>query len=110
MCGFIGVIGSPSAVHEIYDGLVAIQHDRGHTVATGGPYRFVRHPGYVSYIVMSLSTPIVLGSLAGLIPAGLVSAAIFVRTALEDRTLQAELPGYQEYAARVRYRLLPGIW
>jgi protein-S-isoprenylcysteine O-methyltransferase Ste14 len=89
---------------------VRIQKERGHAVATGGPYRFVRHPSYVGGILFELAAPILLGSWWALIP-GMLNAILFVvRTALEDKTLQAELDGYQDYAARVRYRLLPGVW
>ncbi len=89
---------------------VRIQMDRGQTVASGGPYQYVRHPGYVGYITSLFATSVALGSLWALIPA-LVGACLFiVRTALEDRTLREELPGYAEYAQRVRYRLLPGVW
>lgn len=89
---------------------VRIQQERGHTVATGGPYRYVRHPGYVGAILAQLATPFLLGSLwAG--PGSLGFAALYVlRTALEDRTLQAELPGYKDYAQQTRYRLVPGVW
>jgi len=90
--------------------LVAIQRERGHHAITSGPYRFVRHPGYVGMIVGNFATCVVLGSLWSLIPAAAYTALIVVRTALEDRTLQAELPGYPEYAAKTRYRLLPGVW
>ncbi len=90
--------------------IVRIQSDRQHTVATGGPYRFVRHPGYVGTILFHLATPFLLNSRWALIPAVLAAAVLVVRTALEDKTLQAELPGYKEYAAQVRFRLLPGIW
>ncbi len=89
---------------------VKVQTDRGHAVASGGPYRFVRHPGYLGYIGMWLATPLLLGSAWGLIPAAVDAVFFLIRTALEDRTLQAELPGYREYAQRVRYRLLPGVW
>jgi len=83
---------------------------RDHTVASEGPYQYVRHPGYVGYIVSSLATSLALGSLWALIPAGLTMGLLIVRTALEDRTLLEELDGYKEYARRVRYRLLPGLW
>ena len=96
--------------NKFFSTAVRIQVDRDHTVATGGPYRYVRHPGYVGYVVFSFATALALGSLWGLIPAGLTMCLLVVRTALEDRTLHEELPGYAEYAARVRYRLLPGIW
>ncbi len=89
---------------------VRIQKERGHTVQTGGPYRFVRHPGYASLLVSYITIPIALGSLWACIPMGLLVVNLFVRTALEDRTLQNELEGYKDYASRVRFRLLPGIW
>jgi protein-S-isoprenylcysteine O-methyltransferase Ste14 len=89
---------------------VRIQEERGHTVATGGPYRYARHPGYVGAILATLGTPWLLGS-PWAFPAGVASAALYVvRTLLEDRTLREELPGYREYAQRTRYRLLPGLW
>jgi len=90
--------------------VVRIQEERGHAVCTTGPYRFVRHPGYVGFIIQSLALPLFLGSLWALIPGGLAAVLMVVRTALEDRTLQDELDGYKEYAQRVRYRLLPGVW
>lgn len=82
----------------------------GHQVAAGGPYRFVRHPGYAGACLGLIATPLLLGSWPAFIPASLAAAAYVLRTALEDKTLHAELPGYQEYATRVRYRLLPGVW
>lgn len=87
-----------------------IQTERGHTVATGGPYRYLRHPGYAGSILFELATPILLGSFWALIPGGVSALAMLVRTGLEDRSLQRELAGYPGYAQRVRYRLLPGIW
>ena len=89
---------------------VRIQSDRGHTVCSTGPYRFVRHPGYVGFILQSIGVPFLLGSLWALIPAITAAVLIVVRTSLEDRTLQAELPGYQDYIRNVHYRLSPGIW
>lgn len=86
------------------------QEDRGHSVATGGPYRYVRHPGYVGTIAFELVTPIMLGSLWALIPAAISVVLTIARTALEDRSLQEELDGYAEYSQRVRFRLLPGVW
>jgi len=90
--------------------IVRIQEDRGHTVCDTGPYRFVRHPGYVSAIIHALAVPLLLGSPWALIPGVVGALALVVRTALEDRTLHDELDGYGEYAQRVRYRLLPGVW
>ncbi|MBN1285672.1 MAG: isoprenylcysteine carboxylmethyltransferase family protein [Anaerolineae bacterium] len=96
--------------NKFFSGFVRIQEDRGHVVAAGGPYRYVRHPGYVGAVVFYLMTPLVLNALWAFVPAALAVCAIIVRTALEDRTLQAELPGYKEYAQQTRYRLLPGVW
>ncbi|MBU0492823.1 MAG: isoprenylcysteine carboxylmethyltransferase family protein [Chloroflexi bacterium] len=90
--------------------MVRIQEDRGHQVVTGGPYRYVRHPMYVGIILLLPSVALFLGSWWALVPAGLIAVLMVVRTALEDRTLRAELPGYAEYAQQTRYRLLPGVW
>jgi protein-S-isoprenylcysteine O-methyltransferase Ste14 len=89
---------------------VRIQEERGHRVATGGPYHYVRHPGYLGAILVLLVTPCLLGSLWAFVPASLAAFLYIVRTALEDRTLMVELPGYQDYAHKTRFRLLPGIW
>jgi protein-S-isoprenylcysteine O-methyltransferase Ste14 len=96
--------------NKFFSIIVRIQKDRGHTVQTGGPYRFVRHPGYASLLVSYLMIPLALGSLWACIPMMLLVANLFLRTALEDTTLQNELDGYKEYAGRVRYRLILGIW
>jgi protein-S-isoprenylcysteine O-methyltransferase Ste14 len=98
------------AANAFFAQTVRIQEERGHTVATGGPYRYVRHPGYVGSILSQIATPLILGSVWAFIPAGLAALLFVVRTALEDKTLREELDGYQDYAARVRYRLLPGVW
>jgi len=91
-------------------GMVRIQKDRGHTVVTTGPYRYVRHPMYVGVILSVLGIPLVLNSLWALVPAGMIVVLFVIRTALEDRTLKAELEGYKEYAERVHFRLLPYVW
>ena len=90
--------------------VVRIQEDRGHTVCTTGPYKYVRHPMYVGVFLIMLCFPISLGSLYTFIPAVIIVILFFFRTALEDKTLLEELPGYKEYAQKVRYRLIPGIW
>lgn len=90
--------------------VVRIQSDRGQTVCKDGPYRFVRHPGYVGGIMFGVATPLVLGSFWALIPAIAGAVLLIVRTYLEDRTLKEELPGYLEYAREVRCRLVPGVW
>jgi protein-S-isoprenylcysteine O-methyltransferase Ste14 len=89
---------------------VRIQTDRGHKVCSTGPYRLVRHPGYVGFVLQSLGVPFLLGSFWALIPGIVATVLMIIRTALEDRTLQSELPGYPDYAQKVRYRLIPGIW
>jgi protein-S-isoprenylcysteine O-methyltransferase Ste14 len=99
-----------TASNAYFSVTVRIQDDRGHTVQTGGPYQVVRHPGYVGAIVYQLATPFLLGSWWALIPMAITLPLYVLRTALEDRTLQAELPGYAEYAVQTRYRLLPGVW
>ncbi|MBL8162723.1 MAG: isoprenylcysteine carboxylmethyltransferase family protein [Anaerolineae bacterium] len=98
------------ASNKFFARFVRIQKERGHTVVSSGPYRFVRHPGYATGLLTILAAALALGSLWALIPGGLVVLLGILRTALEDRTLQNELPGYKEYARRVRYRLLPGVW
>jgi protein-S-isoprenylcysteine O-methyltransferase Ste14 len=90
--------------------VVRIQAERGHQTVSSGPYRYVRHPMYVGIFVSYGATPLLLGSWFALIPFAVMGALLVLRTALEDKTLQAELPGYAEYARRVRYRLLPGVW
>lgn len=89
---------------------VRIQTDRGHRVATGGPYRFIRHPGYVGTIATQMAMPLILGTPWALVPAAVVMVLIIIRTVLEDRMLREELSGYTDYARRVRFRLLPGLW
>jgi len=89
---------------------VRIQNDRGQSVCDTGPYRFVRHPGYVGFILQSISVPFLLGSSWALIPGITAMVLMLIRTSLEDRMLQAELPGYQGYVKKARYRLVPGIW
>jgi len=83
---------------------------RGQTVCSAGPYRFVRHPAYAGLILQALGVPILLGSLWALVPGITAAVCIIVATSSEDRILQAELPGYQDYAQKVRFRLVPGIW
>jgi protein-S-isoprenylcysteine O-methyltransferase Ste14 len=89
---------------------VRIQTDRGHRVIATGPYRLVRHPMYVGVILQNIATPLILGSGWAYVPVAVVVALFLWRTAREDRTLRNELAGYEEYARRTRYRLLPGVW
>ena len=97
-------------VNKFFSSLVRLQKERGHIVITGGPYRFVRHPGYTGFGLFILMTPVLLGSLWALVPAGLGIVALIVRTAKEDKFLHKHLEGYADYACRVRNRLVPGVW
>ena len=96
--------------NAFFAGTVRIQAERGHTVASSGPYSFVRHPGYAGWMISNVAVVIMLGSLWALLPAVIAVVALVARTAFEDRMLREELPGYEEYAQRVRYRLVPGVW
>jgi protein-S-isoprenylcysteine O-methyltransferase Ste14 len=97
-------------VNAYFSMIVRIQEERGHRVAKGGPYRFVRHPAYIGTILFELATPILLGSWWAFIPGAITSVLFIIRTGLEDKTLLEELDGYQEFTEQTRYRLLPGIW
>jgi protein-S-isoprenylcysteine O-methyltransferase Ste14 len=99
-----------TAANAFFSRVVRIQSERGHTVVTGGPYRFVRHPAYSGAILYELTVGILLASWWSFIFGAIGAALLILRTALEDRTLQAELSGYADYARQVRYRLVPGIW
>lgn len=104
------VLSWSMASNRFFSDAVRIQTDRGHTVESRGPYRYVRHPGYVGGILYALGVPLMLGSLWAFIPGGLGILIIVTRTVLEDKTLQEELAGYKEYTQQTRFRLLPGIW
>jgi protein-S-isoprenylcysteine O-methyltransferase Ste14 len=98
------------ASNAFFSQVVRIQSERGHAVATGGPYHYVRHPAYIGAILYELAVPVLLASWWALIPSALGAILLILRTALEDRTLQAELTGYVDYARQVRHRLVSGIW
>ena len=98
------------AVNPYFECSVRIQEDRGQRVIESGPYRFLRHPGYAAQAISLIAASLILGSWWGLLPGGLLVLILITRTALEDRTLQEELPGYREYAGQIRYRLLPLVW
>ena len=116
---FIGVllyVGSTILVqwcmltNQYFEGTVRIQEERNHRVITEGPYRIVRHPGYVGMIITGLSLVLMLGSYAAFIPLALSMIILVARTALEDETLMSELTGYREYSEQTRYRLIPLLW
>jgi protein-S-isoprenylcysteine O-methyltransferase Ste14 len=96
--------------NRFFSGMVRIQTDRGHQVVSSGPYRWLRHPGYAGALLAYLATPLFLDSRWAFLPAGFITIVLVIRTGLEDRVLQDELAGYRDYAKRVRYRLLPGVW
>lgn len=104
------VVTWATASNAYFSQIVRIQSERGQVVVEGGPYRFLRHPGYAGALVFELAAPLVLGSAWAFIPSGLTAGLILLRTGLEDRLLQEKLAGYKEYAQRVRFRLLPGVW
>ena len=108
----VGYIFSSWAILEnrFFSGTVRIQNERGHHVVSTGPYQVVRHPGYAGGLLGFLLIPILLESWWAFIPAILLVLVIIIRTALEDKTLQEELPGYKEFTRKTRYRLIPGIW
>jgi protein-S-isoprenylcysteine O-methyltransferase Ste14 len=105
-----GVFVWATASNAFFSQQVRLQEERGQSVATGGPYRFVRHPGYAGALLFEMLSPVALGSLWAIIPSLVGFAVLVVRTALEDRALQSELPGYPDYAAKTRFRLVPGVW
>jgi protein-S-isoprenylcysteine O-methyltransferase Ste14 len=109
---FLGFLLTDWAIisNNFFSGVVRIQKDRGHSVVSAGPYKYVRHPGYSGSILWSLATPPLLGSLWALTGAAFYILVIIIRTVLEDKTLQKELEGYKNYSGRVKYRLMPGIW
>jgi protein-S-isoprenylcysteine O-methyltransferase Ste14 len=90
--------------------VVKIQAERGHRVISDGPYAIVRHPMYGGTLLLIAGIPLLLGSWLGLALAPVIILLFAIRAVLEERTLMAELPGYADYAARVRYRLVPFIW
>jgi protein-S-isoprenylcysteine O-methyltransferase Ste14 len=96
--------------NRFFSSVVRIQVDRGHVVCDSGPYRIVRHPGYAGNMLALPGMVLALSSMWTLIPAAVALIIAVIRTVLEDQTLQDELPGYSDYARRVRYRLIPGIY
>jgi protein-S-isoprenylcysteine O-methyltransferase Ste14 len=106
----VGITVWAQAVNKFFEPGVRIQVDRGHRVIDTGPYAIVRHPGYVGACLLLAGMALALGSLWALVPAGLCAAALILRTKWEDQTLQAELTGYKDYAQRVPFRWIPGLW
>jgi protein-S-isoprenylcysteine O-methyltransferase Ste14 len=105
-----GLVIWSMVVNRFFSPVVRIQQERGHHLITSGPYRFVRHPGYAGLFLSIPGLPLALGSLWALLPMIPVAALVLRRTLMEDRFLTRELEGYADYAARVRSRLVPGVW
>lgn len=105
------VLGAYALIeNRFFSGMVRLQIERGHEVVSSGPYRWVRHPGYVGALWSYLAMPFFLDSGWAILPAIFLTVVLVIRTGLEDKALQDELAGYRDYARQVRYRLLPGIW
>ena len=96
--------------NPFYSSVVRVQTERGHQVVAKGPYRFVRHPGYAATLFAMLSGGVALGSWLAMLPILMVCGLFIRRTLLEDRLLQRELEGYLDYAQKVRYRLVVGLF
>ena len=106
----MGIVTWAEAVNKFFEPTVRIQTDRGQQVIDTGPYAIVRHPGYAGGSLLLAGIALCLGSVWALVPSGLASAVLILRTKWEDQTLQAELPGYKDYTQRVRFKLIPGVW
>jgi len=111
----ITILGCLLAAWAIYSnkffyGFLKIAEEEGHSVCTSGAYKIVRHPSYLSGILIELATPLVLNSTWAFIPAVLTAFAILMRTKLEDDALKCNLKEYQSYTLKVRYRLFPFVW
>lgn len=104
------IVSWAMASNMFFSSQVRIQSERGHKVATEGPYRYIRHPGYFGIILNAVSTPLIFGSVWAFIPAIFVVVLFIIRMVLEDSTLRNELEGYDEFSQKVRFKLLPGIW
>jgi protein-S-isoprenylcysteine O-methyltransferase Ste14 len=88
----------------------SIETRAGQTVVSTGPYSVVRHPMYAGALVMLLGTPLALGSWWSLVPFLILLLTIIWRLRDEERFLARDLPGYEEYRAKVRHRLVPYSW
>ena len=105
-----GMLTRSMVENPFFEKTVRIQPEQGQRVIDTGPYAIVRHPGYLGFAGWTVAIPFLLLSAWAIVPTILAIVGIAIRTALEDRTLKAELPGYRDYADRVRYRLIPGTW
>lgn len=109
LAGYV-LSGYALVANPFFSGVVRLQKERNHSVVRGGPYRWIRHPGYASGILVFLATPFFLDSTWSILAAIVAILILIVRTGLEDNFLQEKLEGYRDYARQVPYRLFPGIW
>jgi len=100
----------PMLHNPFFEGTIRIQKEKNHNVINTGPYKIVRHPGYLGMLLGSIALPLALGSVLAFIPLVIMIFLILIRTYYEDTTLQKELTGYSEYCKEVKYRLIPFIW
>ncbi len=108
-CGY-SLVAWSTIINQFYSSAVRLQADRGQAVITSGPYRFVRHPGYIGWIMFFVFSGLALGSWLSALPMLILVALILRRTVIEDRMLRSGLTGYAEYARSVPFRLIPGVW
>jgi protein-S-isoprenylcysteine O-methyltransferase Ste14 len=106
----LGILSWAMMTNTFFSATVRIQKERGHSVVSAGPYRVIRHPGYAGSIIYCTGLAGVTGSPWAFIVVAAFLVPLVLRTALEDVTLRQELPGYEEYCARTRFRLIPGVW
>jgi protein-S-isoprenylcysteine O-methyltransferase Ste14 len=97
-------------INRFFSSVIRLQEDRGHQLVTAGPYRWVRHPGYIAASGFCLASGIALGSWLAMLPAVVCIPLLLRRTVAEDSFLKSNLKGYSAYADAVRYRWVPGIW
>ena len=110
LAGGFGLVTWSAAVNRFFSSVVRIQSERGHAIVTTGPYRYLRHPGYLGMLLGYPVIALAIGSWWTLIPGALCVLIVLRRTMLEDAYLLEHLPGYREYAAAVPSRLIPGVW
>jgi protein-S-isoprenylcysteine O-methyltransferase Ste14 len=87
-----------------------IEVEQGQKVIDSGPYARIRHPMYTSVITVYLATPVALGFWWMILPGLVIIPMLAVRIRNEEEVLSRDLPGYEAYLQKVKYRLMPGVW